>query len=41
MACIRSGVSDLFVTVQLYSKGRALTLPFQTGTKVFKPDRYV
>ncbi|KAJ9091439.1 hypothetical protein QFC20_007629 [Naganishia adeliensis] len=35
------GVSDLFVTIQLYSKGRALTLPFQTGTKAFKPDRYV
>lgn len=36
------GISDFYVTIQLFTrKGRALTLPIRTSSKVFKKDRYV
>lgn len=30
------GISDLYVTIQLFSQNQPLTLPFQTGSKIFK-----
>lgn len=35
-----SGISDLYITLRIYSRGEPLTLPFQTGTKVFKKGLY-